>query len=287
VERDLSAQREALGAQLRLAHRLDRTGPLQFLLSQPDPMRAGRMLNFYGYFGRARAGQIAAIRERVQRIDVLDVQLEAAEAHLIKLTEERQQQLATFEDQRSARATVLAALNRDAQDKKQMLARLKSQQAELETLLRDLTRALRDSPPPPQVSGPFASLRGKLTWPAAGSLLARFGQQRATGVKWEGILLATVRAAAVRAVAPGRVVYADWLPGLGLLTIIDHGNGYMSLYGHNDTLRSAAGNLVRAGDVIADSGDTGGSSRPVLYFEIRQSGRPVDPLPWFTSARPN
>ncbi|HXY75925.1 MAG TPA: peptidoglycan DD-metalloendopeptidase family protein, partial [Steroidobacteraceae bacterium] len=109
---------------------------------------------------------------------------------------------------------------------------------------------------------------------------------RAGGVRWDGVLVATERGAPVKAVCQGRVIYADWLPGLGLLAIVDHGDGYLSLYGHNERLYKAAGEEVGAGDTIAAAGDTGGSSRPELYFEIRKGGKPVDPRPWFKAADP-
>jgi septal ring factor EnvC (AmiA/AmiB activator) len=132
----------------------------------------------------------------------------------------------------------------------------------------------------------FARLRGKLAWPAAGKLVARFGETRAGGLKWSGVLLAGEAGAPVRAIYRGRIVYADWLPGLGLLAIIDHGDGYMSLYGHNQQLYKAVGEQVEAGDTIAAIGDTGGRSRPELYFEIRKGGSPVDPRKWFNKPTP-
>lgn len=129
-------------------------------------------------------------------------------------------------------------------------------------------------------------MRGKLAWPASGRLVARFGQQRAGTVKWEGMLISAPRGTPVRAVHRGRVVYADWLAGLGLLLIIDHGGGYLSLYGHNEQLFRAVGDQVNAGDTIAGIGDTGGRAQPELYFEIRQSARPLDPAPWFKDRQP-
>ena len=118
-------------------------------------------------------------------------------------------------------------------------------------------------------------------------MTAAFGDTRASGVKWDGLVVATERGAPVRAVAAGRVVYADWLPGLGLLAIVDHGEGYLSLYGHNERLYKAAGESVAVGEVIAAAGDTGGRPEPELYFEIRRAGRPVDPRPWFRERRPD
>jgi murein hydrolase activator len=139
---------------------------------------------------------------------------------------------------------------------------------------------------PVQGNDAFAHLRGKLGWPVTGHVVARFGETRAGGVKWDGVLVATERGAPVRAVYQGRIIYADWLPGLGLLTIVAHGDGYMSLYGHNERLYKAVGERVAAGDAIASAGDSGGSSRPELYFEIRKGGKPVDPRPWFKAGEP-
>jgi septal ring factor EnvC (AmiA/AmiB activator) len=182
---------------------------------------------------------------------------------------------------------LLASLSADAKSRQRELERLKRQQDGLERLVRELRRALeRIEKFPTDSRDAFARLRGKLVWPAAGRVVARFGQVRAGGVKWDGMLLAGQQGAPVRAVYHGRVVYADWLPGLGLLTIVDHGDGYLSLYGHNERLYKAVGERVTAGDAIAAVGDTGGRPRPELYFEIRKGGRPVDPRPWFRSAAP-
>ena len=129
-------------------------------------------------------------------------------------------------------------------------------------------------------------MRGKLAWPTTGRVIARYGQTRAGGLKWDGVLLSTTRGAPVRAVYHGRVIYADWLAGLGLLVILDHGDGYLSLYGHNEQIYRKVGERVTAGDPVAAAGDTGGRSSPELYFEIRRAGRPVSPIPWFRSPRP-
>jgi murein hydrolase activator len=140
--------------------------------------------------------------------------------------------------------------------------------------------------PRPDTNTAFGRLRGKLAWPVGGRLVARFGETRAGGLKWDGVVVAAERGAPVKSVAPGTVLYADWLPGLGLLTIVDHGEGYLSLYGHNDRLYKAVGERVAAGDALAAAGDSGGRARPELYFEIRKEGRPVDPRPWFRSTNP-
>lgn len=281
---DLARERESLAGQLRAAYLIGSEEPLKLLLNQKDPARAGRMFAYYSYFGRARADQITRIATNLQRIEQLDGALAAEDEQLAALENERRAQLEKLDAARARRGQVLASLQTESRSRQQSLERLKSQQSGLERLLRELKRAMDKFPADTNTA--FARLRGKLAWPVGGRLLARFGESRAGGVKWDGVLVATERGAPVRAVYQGRVVYADWLPGLGLLTIIDHGEGYLSLYGHNDRLYKAVGERVSAGEPVAAAGDSGGRTRPELYFEIRKAGRPVDPRPWFKAAEP-
>jgi murein hydrolase activator len=283
-EADVTAMRAGLALQMRAAYLIGREQPLKLLLNQEDPARAGRMFVYYSYFGRARAGVIAAIDTDIHKLADLDVQLAADERRLDALQSATADELKQLEAARAERDTALVAIKADSRSSAQVLQRLQAQQTALTALLRDLNRARE--PFPGDSSGAFGGLRGRLAWPVGGHLAARFGQVRAGALKWDGMLIDTQRGADVRAVYRGRVIYADWLPGLGLLTIIDHGDGYLSLYGHNDRLYKAVGDTVTAGDVIAASGDSGGSSRPQLYFEIRQGSRPVDPGPWFRQSAP-
>jgi septal ring factor EnvC (AmiA/AmiB activator) len=151
-------------------------------------------------------------------------------------------------------------------------------------LVRDLSRAIEAAPY--DSNDAFAKLRGKLAWPVSGHVETGFGDTIAGGLKSNGIVIAADRGSPVIAVNEGRVVYADWLPGRGLLIIVDHGNGYLSLYGHNEQLFKQAGATVKAGETIAAAGDTGGRSQSGLYFEIRRAGKPVDPRPWFRTGAP-
>ena len=284
-QRALNDERLALAGQLRAAYLIGREEPLKLLLAARDPLRNGRMFTYYSYFGRARARQIADIQTHVQRLDELDTELAQQQTELATLKGAQQSQLTQLERSRGERQRVLASLESETRTREQNLARLKSQQADLEQLFKELNRSLK-SVPPPDTATAFGRLRGQLPWPVAGRITAAFGDTRASGVKWDGLVVATERGAPVKAVSAGRVVYADWLPGLGLLAIIDHGEGYLSLYGHNERLYKAAGESVAAGEVIAAAGDTGGRPEPELYFEIRRAGRPVDPRPWFREHRP-
>ncbi len=231
-----------------------------------------------------RAGVIAAIDTDLRRLADLDTQLAADEQRLDALQSATADEVAQLEVARSQRDAALVAIKAESRNSAQLLQRLQGQQAALTALLRDLKRAVEPFPAMP--TAPSAACVAGWRGPWGVHLAARFGQVRAGGLKWDGMLIDTERGADVRSVYRGRVIYADWLPGLGLLTIVDHGDGYLSLYGHNDRLYKAVGDTVTAGDVIAASGDSGGSSRPQLYFEIRKGSRPIDPGPWFRQSAP-
>jgi murein hydrolase activator len=280
LEGDLADNRSVLAGQLRAAYLIGREEPLKLLLNQRDPAQAGRMFVYYSYFGRARAVRIQAIEADLQHLGQLDGQLQAQDARLAGLQQAQQTQVSTLQQARSQRMQVLASISAQTQSRSERLTRLRHQRSDLESLLAQLRRATASLPPEELGHSPFAKLRGRLPRPVAGTVIEGYGQVRAGGLKWQGDLFATRRDAPVRAISGGRVVYADWLAGLGLLIIIDHGGGYMSLYGHNDRLYESVGQQVAPGQIIARAGDSGGSARPELYFEIRREGEPVDPRLW-------
>jgi septal ring factor EnvC (AmiA/AmiB activator) len=284
-EADLASARTALAAQLRTAYLIGSEEPLKLLLNQKDPARAGRMFVYYSYFGRARAAQIDGISAELGEIGRLDRALEVEETRLAELEKERHVELSQLEQAREARSRVLVSLQNESRSRVQSLDRLQRQKSGLEKLLHELERVVPSFPANSQDA--FARLRGKLVWPVSGRVLSHFGETRAGGIKWDGLRIASERGAPVRAVSDGRVIYADWLAGLGLLAIVDHGSGYLSLYGHNERLFKAAGDRVTAGDAIAAAGDSGGQANPELYFEIRKGGKPIDPRPWFSTPEPH
>jgi murein hydrolase activator len=283
-EQQRSRTEQNLAAQLRAAYFMGRNEPLKLLLNQKDPAQFGRNLTYYGYFGRLRASQIAEINENIAKIDELQAAIEEEDAELARLEEQNRDRINELDAARRQRGRVLASLEKQSSDRNATLKRLTQQQAQLERLLRDLSRAIEGAPYDPNDA--FAKLRGKLSWPVSGRVVTGFGDTIAGGLRSNGIVIAADRGNPVTAVQEGRVVYADWLPGRGLLIIIDHGNGYMSLYGHNEQLFKQAGATVRAGDAIAAAGDSGGRSQSGLYFEIRRAGKPVDPKPWFRTGAP-
>lgn len=289
-DRALAAARAELGAELRAAYRLQQRSPLELWLSARSPLAAGRLLAYDGYIARADTTRILALAAQVRQLGGIAEQLAQQQTELSALKqsqEQTQQQLAHERDQRQQ---VLQQLDGAARTRSARLARLTSEQSDLERVLRQLSRGRvapsGAAPNTIDTNSAFGRMRGQLPWPVQGQVSASFGDQRAGGLSWDGMVITTARDSPVRAVSSGRVAYADWLPGMGLLVILDHGDGYLSLYGHNDRLYKAVGSAVSAGDVIAAAGDTGGRAEPELYFEIRRAGKPIDPRPWFKTPQP-
>jgi septal ring factor EnvC (AmiA/AmiB activator) len=254
---------------------------LKVLLSQDSPATVGRTLVYYDYFNRARSARIAALTTEMQGLTELRAASDAAQRQLAEVTAAQAEQVAALEHARDERRSLVAKLDAGIGDTNAAIAKLKAEEQRVGDLVKRLAKATAGFPV--DSSQPFARSKGKLAWPVAGRLAGDYGQPRAGGqVRWNGVLLEAERGSAVRAIYGGRVVFADWLPGLGLLVIVDHGGGYMSLYGHNETLLKQPGDAVAAGDAIAQVGDSGGQARPALYFEIRQNGEPVDPHQWIT-----
>lgn len=279
TERLVDQEREALAGELKVAYLNGRDERLKLLLNQQDPEKLGRMLAYYGYFGQARADRINAIQDHVAHLDLLAERIAAEAKRLDEIEVQRAAEVDRLAEARTRRSQTLSSLQSQIKSKGDQLARLERDAKTLERLVEQLRRAMEDFPVLAQQ--PFDRVKGKLPWPAKGKVLARFGQLRAGGpLRWQGLLIDTARGAQVRAPFHGRVVYADWLPGMGLLLVLDHGNGYMSLYGHNEQLFKSVGDRVAPGDVLAAAGDSGGNANSGLYMEIRKSGQPLDPLPW-------
>ncbi len=282
-EAALAEQRDVLAAELRTAYVGGRQEQFKLLLSQEDPATLGRMLVYYSYFGRARAGKIAEIRAIVAKLDE-DAAAEGAERErLAALESESRQELSAVDAARDERSRALKAMNAQIRTRSDSVTKLKREAAALEKLVEDLRRAMSELPPTGGQA--FERVRGRLAWPVDGKITARFGEARGGGLKWNGVMIEAARGAPVKALYDGRIAYADWLPGMGLLVIVDHG-GYMSLYAHNEQLFKAVGDRVSGGDTIATVGDSGGRSQPGLYLEIRRGTRPVDPVPWFRRSSP-
>jgi murein hydrolase activator len=275
----LESDTDALAAELRAAWMAGGEPRLKLMLNQRDPAELGRMLTWYRYVARERAGRVAQLRERLAELAELGRRLDAESARLEAAETRQAEAVAALDAARTTRADAVTALDADLARRGEEAERLRGEAAALEQLLEELRAAVADLPVPE--GAPFASQRGRLAWPVQGRLVRDFGERRGEGPRSNGVLIGAERGAGVQAVWHGRVAYADWLPGLGLLLVLEHGDGFMSLYGHNEVLFSAVGDWVTAGQVVGQVGDSGGRDQAGLYFEIRSGARPENPSPWF------
>ncbi|HET7176912.1 MAG TPA: peptidoglycan DD-metalloendopeptidase family protein [Gammaproteobacteria bacterium] len=277
----LDAQKAALATQMQAAFMEGRDSQLKLLLDAQDPATVGRLLAYYDYLNRARAARIVNVRSEIAAIAALGTQISGQIADLKTLRDDRGQTLTDLQQQDASRRQLIAEIDSSIKSRDAEIGRLKRDQQALQALVDDLRQALSDIPADLEQGKRFSALRGKLLWPVPGRVLSSYGQPRAGGhMRWEGDLIAAPVGTAVRAVSYGRVVYADWMPHFGLLVILDHGNGYLSIYAHNQNIARQVGDWVQAGETIATLGDSGGQEQPALYFELRHGKDTLDPRRW-------
>ncbi len=272
-------QQAALANQMRMAYINGDEEWLRVMLSQQDAAVLGRRMTYYGYLSRQRKAAIEQLRAALAEIAATQEQIEAEVQQLARLELQAADKLEDIANTRAERAELLARIRKGIATRDQEIAGLKNQEAELGKLMAALAKRL---PAMPNVDAePFAGQTRQLSWPVDGPVLKAFGQPRADGsLRWNGVLLGAKAGTEVRAVYHGRVVFSDWLAGMGLLTIVEHDGGYMSLYGHNQDLLKEVGEWVMPGEAIAHVGDSGGQVNAGLYFEIRKDGQPVNPRNW-------
>ena len=274
----LEKETHLLATQVKAAYTSGSQDRIKLLLNQLDPARLGRQLAYYRYLSDFRGHNIEAVNSIIAELNGLHAKVAEEEARLTRLARARYAELTELNTAQEERQTLLAALNSKIAEEGSEIERLATQEQDLARLIAELTSILSDYPISSEQ--PFSELRGQLTWPVAGRLIHDFGQPRASGVKWNGVVLAAPRGREVRVIYHGRVAFADWLAGLGLLVIVDHGEGFMTLYGYNETTLKTTGDWVAPGDVIATVGDSGGQQQSSLYFEIRKDTQPMNPRGW-------
>jgi septal ring factor EnvC (AmiA/AmiB activator) len=286
-EAERERRRTELANQLRAAYFMGRNEPLKLLLNQRKLNEVSRTLTYYGYFGRLRVEQIAKLELDMANIKELTARIDAEDAELAELEQQERGRLGELDTARLQRGTALASLQRSSRSRADQLARVQKELAQLEKRLEELSRATRSTPY--DSNAPFARQRGRLDWPVAGRIEVDFGAVLPginPPVRSKGIEILAQQGAEVRAVHEGKVIVADWNSARGLLVILDHGNGFWSLYGHNEQLFREEGARVKAGELIATVGVSGGRPNPGLYFEIRSGGKQVNPHDWFRAKAP-
>ncbi len=271
---------QLISRQIRVAYALGRQGRLKLVLSGQQPGDLPRLLRYHDYINRARQQRIGELNITYQRLNQTLASIEDQNRALAALALAQREQTLALANERRQRAAALAKTDDELTDQRQRLLTLQQNKQRLSTLLEELKQAIDDIPAELEPPSSFRSLRGKLPWPVKGKITRR---TKDSGLAAQSVILRAPAGTIVRAIAHGRVVFADWLRGLGQLIIIDHGGDYMSLYGFNRSLLREPGEWVNSGDSIASVGDSGGQSRPGLYFEIRKSGRPLNPVKWSNS----
>ncbi len=279
-QRALAEQRERLARQVRAAYAMGRQEQLRILLNQQDPAAITRVLAYYDYLNRERVRRMTQIRDHLRALTETRTEIAHERERLRRLQAEQEERKRSLETQQQKRRAVIAQLARQIQGQDSELARLRKDEKQLQTLLRDLQKALADIPAIPAEQIPFSRAKGRLPWPLEGVIRKAFGDPKIGKLRWDGVMIGAPEGHEVHAIHAGRVAFADWLRGFGLLLIIDHGNGYMTLYGHNQSLFKEAGDWVEAGEPIAAAGNTGGRKETGVYFAIRHNGKPVNPIRW-------
>ena len=290
LQASIASQRRDLGQLLAMRYASGRQSYLRLLLSGQDPNRTARELRYYSYISRAQADSIRALRSNLAGLAQLEREARDKSAELAQLEAQQREARKELLAQQKARRLVLARLATQIRSQRRQIESLQRDEARLSRLVDKLgttasapSNGLRNErlPQPGHEGVPFASLKGKLRLPIRGELMNRFGGPRSGGrLRWKGLFIRGASGEEVHAVAAGRVVFADWMRGFGNLMIIDHGQGYLTIYGDNEALLKQVGDKVAAGDVVATVGNSGGNPDSGLYFEIRYRGKAFDPLSW-------
>jgi len=270
---------DQLAQQINAAYRAAGQTRLKLVLNQDDPQEMGRMLAYYDYLNRAQVDKIAGLKEALTTLDGMQQSIDRELQLIDSVQTEQQTVLDDLEEQRQNRNALLAQLSRQISSEESRLAELQQNQRDLEALLERLSDVLADIPPDLGSRSGVAARKGRIAMPVRGPVRHAYGQRRVGGMKWQGWLIGAERGSEVTAVAYGRVAFADWLRGYGLLLIIDHGQGFLSLYGHNESLLQDVGSWVEPGQVISVVGENPGGGQG-LYFELRKNGKAVDPAAW-------
>jgi septal ring factor EnvC (AmiA/AmiB activator) len=280
LTRSLDSQRDSLRRQIRQAWMAGDTPAIKVLLNEIDPQKISRTMTYYEYSSQDTIKRLEKFNQSLTELKQTQQAVNASRLRLNELEKnvsDRKQQL---QSQKVQRRQTLAALEARISDRESERSVLEADRDRLEALLKEVQEAIA-SIPSPNESKPFRALRDKLPWPARGKVTRRFGDSLAHGqLRQKGLLIRTAEESDVSAVHYGRVVFSNWLRGFGLMTIVDHGDGYMSLYGHNSSLLKSPGDWVTAGEAIAVSGQSGDTENPGVYFEIRYNGKPENPQNW-------
>jgi murein hydrolase activator len=277
----LKKEKEKLTHQIRSAYQIGRNDYIKLILNQEDPALVGRALAYYDYHNRARSERINQVKQTLVHLEKIQTTIKNETEQLESLRSKHESKLSDFHQFRATRRDISSRLQKYIAEQGVELQTLQENERELGVLFQGLKKEKAVTIEMFEDMPPFNTLKGKLTWPVKGKLLKRYGANKKGGdLKWQGVLIDAETGTNVTAISTGKIVFADWFRNLGLLIIIDHGDGFMSLYGHNQNLLKNTGDWVLAGETIATVGDSGGQSDTALYFEIRKGAEPLNPSHW-------
>ncbi len=284
-QRRLSRENEYLAEQVYSAFTLGRQEKVKLLFSQQKPQTLQRNLVYYQYFSNARVALINSVKTGIDKIIETESLIRQAQLDLQKNQQALAAQREQLKKDLGKRKTIISSLDKQLKSQGGSLSRLEDEATQLQNLIKSIQEIFDESPDVEISRQAFARLKGKLAWPVEGKVRRLFGRNKPlANLRWQGVIIEARSGSQVMAVSHGRVAFADWLRGLGNLIIIDHGNSYLSLYGHNESLFKGAGEWVEAGEVISSIGSSGGQKTPGLYFEIRKKGKPQNPTGWCKSS---
>ena len=278
LNKDKINQQKALTEQIRAAYINGKQEYMKLLLNQEDPTKLGRTLVYYDYLNKARLEKIQALNTTLKKLVTVERNIVSEQQKLKNLESNQQSENTRLAGLKSQRQKVITSLNRSLKDSSKRLEEWHVNESDLMSLLDALNQTVTELIPEESLTG-LSKLKGKLNWPVKGRIRESFGSQRGTNqIRWSGVLISAKEGQQVSAIHHGRIVYSDYLRGFGLIAIIDHGEGYMSLYGHNEALFKQPGDWVEAGEQIATVGQSGGYPTTGLYFEIRLRSKAINPV---------
>ncbi len=284
-QKKLVQESDFLAQQIYAAYTLGKQEKIKLLFSQKNPSTLQRNLVYYQYFSEARVNLINDVQRSITSILSTESQISQTSQKLEKGYQLLKDQKSKLDKDSAKRKTIISSLSKQLKKQGGHLGQLQDEARQLQNLIDSIEEILIDIPEPGLNRKAFATLRGKLAWPVKGKLRRLFGHHKPlSDLRWQGIMIEAPSGRHIRAVSHGRVAFADWLRGLGNLIIIDHGNSYLSLYGHNESLYKTIGEWVEPGDIISSVGNSGGHTKSGLYFEIRKRGKPQNPTKWCKSA---
>ncbi|HBU49625.1 murein hydrolase activator EnvC family protein [Alteromonas australica] len=275
-------QQSLLSSQLKSAFMAGHYDYAKMMFYQEDAKTFERVITYYQYLAKARQSEITKFKDNVARLETVTASLAEKAASLLALLDEQKNQRAVLLTRQNDRKKTLAKLNQTIASESERIAALQEDEKALREAIEAARIAAQRAAEAAQISlDGLAKLKGKLSAPVEGRVRKLFGNRRQGQVRWKGIIIDGEEGDAVKSIASGKVLYADWLRGFGLVAIVDHGEGYMSVYGHNQALLKQAGDDVRRGENLALVGRSGGQASPNLYFEIRHKGKALNPTAWF------